>query len=238
MGVDADLSDPLVPSRPAPARRPVDVLLAFVRFVGPVRLAGGAVLAVVVLVAGVWLLRPPPAPVEASLPFAAPVTAPDGAAATVATTAPSPATIVVHVAGAVERPGLVELNAGARVADAVAAAGGARADADASALNLAQRVSDGQRVHVPAEGEPPPPGGWWSEPSPDEPGGGGPLRLVDVNRATIDELRSLPGVGPATALAIVSHRERVGSFGHVDDLLDVRGIGPAKLDAIRDLVTV
>jgi competence protein ComEA len=146
----------------------------------------------------------------------------------------APPAVVVHVAGAVAAPGVYELPAGARVADAIGAAGGPTDGADPNALNLAAPVLDGDRVAVPRIGEPA-----------DHGGGGqshagttvasGPL---DLNRATVDELDALPGVGPATAAAIVAHREANGPFATVDELEAVRGIGPAKLESIRPLVTV
>ncbi len=144
-------------------------------------------------------------------------------------TVPSPAgtaTIAVHVAGAVARPGVVELSAGARVADAVAAAGGAAAAADLSGVNLAAPVSDGGQVVVPTRSE----GAGVSLRA-----GGGKVRL---NSATAAALEALPGVGPVTAERIVAHREQHGPFASVEDLLDVPGIGEGKLAALRDLVEV
>jgi competence protein ComEA len=154
-----------------------------------------------------------------------------------------PAQLVVHVAGAVMSPGVVHLAGGSRVVDAVRAAGGLRADADPDRTNLAAPLTDGQRVVVPVLGQPLPsdvvlPG------APVEPDGGsgadatGTAGPIDLNAATEAELDTLPGVGPATAQAIVAHREAEGPFRTVDDLLDVRGIGEAKLEAVRDLVTV
>ncbi|MEX2323665.1 MAG: ComEA family DNA-binding protein [Acidimicrobiia bacterium] len=137
----------------------------------------------------------------------------------------TPGTIVVHVSGAVARPGLIALPEGARVADAIAAAGGALPSASLTALNLAAPVAGGHRVVVPEEGTSPGAAG----------GTGGP---ISVNLATADELEGLPGVGPVLAQRIVEHRERYGPFGVVEDLLDVTGIGEAKLAAIRDHITV
>lgn len=181
-----------------------------------------------------WLLRPAPEPIEARLPFAAPVTNP--APRDVAVTS-TDATLVVHVVGAVNRPGLVTLDAYARVADALAAAGGPTHDAQIHALNLAARVHDGLRLYVPSLGEAEV-GEYATNGSPDagrSPGGG---VMVDVNRATAQELQALPGVGPAIAAAIVTHRERRGLFTSVEALLDVAGIGPAKLEGIREFVRV
>jgi competence protein ComEA len=139
-----------------------------------------------------------------------------------------PTTVVVQAAGAVAHPGVYHLPAGARVADLVSAAGGATTGADLQAVTLAGRLNDGQRVVVPTIGQPlPDTGPPTTRPTP-----------VDLNTATQAELEALPGIGPATALAILSQRERHGPFRTVDDLLDVPGIGPAKLDAFRDLVRV
>ena len=117
--------------------------------------------------------------------------------------------------------------------DGVAAAGGALVEADVGALNLAAVVADGQRVFVPRAGEAVPPD---IGPSP-APGSSVPAGPVDLNAATAVELDRLPGIGPATAQAVVDHRDANGPFATVDDLEAVRGIGPAKLEAIRDLVT-
>ena len=139
--------------------------------------------------------------------------------------------VLVHVAGAVVEPGVYDLASGARVRDAVVAAGGPTDAADWNALNLAAVVSDASRVYVPVVGEDVPPGVLGASGAAV---GNGP---VDVNRATVDELDQLPGVGPATATAIVTERDRNGPFVDVDDLGRVPGIGPAKLEALRDLVT-
>ena len=114
-------------------------------------------------------------------------------------------TVVVHVAGAVVAPGVYELGAGARAADAVTVAGGASPEADVDALNLAAPLQDGERVYVPVVGEAVPP----PVAAPTSSAAVGP---VDLNRATVDELDGLPGIGPATAQAIVAHREANGPF--------------------------
>jgi competence protein ComEA len=157
-----------------------------------------------------------------------------------------PTEVVVHAAGAVTTPGLYRLPPDARVADVVAAAGGLAADADGDRLNLAAPLADGMRVYVPRVGEavvPPVVAGEAPSQTTDgetegDPTTGGPEALVDVNTATAAELDELPGVGPATAEAIIDHREEQGPFRSVDDLLDVRGIGDAKLADLRDRVRV
>lgn len=155
------------------------------------------------------------------------------------TTNPAAVDLVVHVVGAVRTPGVVRLRDGTRVIDAVTAAGGALPRADLGALNLAARLTDGVRIVVPRVGEAPPPrlpgdAGGGAGPAV----GGGDSGPIDVNRATAEELDSLPGVGPATAAAIVREREINGPFRSPDDLERVRGIGPAKLATLRDLVRV
>jgi len=141
----------------------------------------------------------------------------------------------VHVAGAVVAPGLHELAAGARVADAINAAGGLTAEADSARINLAAPVVDGSRVYVPVVGEEPPDvavGEAAGDP------GTTPAGPVNLTTADAAALEALPGVGPATAAAILEHRGKVGAFTSVEQLLDVPGIGDAKLEALRDLVTV
>ena len=156
-------------------------------------------------------------------------------------TSDEPASVLVHVAGAVSQPGVYELAAGARVADAVAAAGGATADADPNALNLAAPLVDGDRIEVPVIGVSAAAGrvGRRDTVTPrrtDHPRERRPAPSTSTRRRRASS-KQLPGIGPATAAAIVEYRTQSGPFGRVDDLLDVPGIGPAKLDAIRDAVT-
>ena len=145
----------------------------------------------------------------------------------------SPPVVLVHVAGAVVEPGVYELMGDARVRDAIVAAGGPTGAADWNALNLAATVADGVKVYVPVVGEEVPPS-LTVVAVPTEMGQ--PMGPIDVNVATAAELESLPGVGPATAAAIITERERNGPFVDVDDLDRVPGIGPAKLEALRGLV--
>lgn len=186
--------------------------------------------AVAVAVAAV-ALRGAPARPEFSLPLAVPPSGP-AAPGVAAATDPEP-DARVHAAGAVARPGVYRVRPGGRVVDVVDAAGGPGPDADLDQVNLAARVADGERVYVPRRGEAPPAG----------PGEGGPDRgpaagPVDLNTATLDQLDALPGVGPATARAILDHRAEHGRFAAVDELLEVRGIGDAKLAALRSRVKV
>jgi competence protein ComEA len=135
--------------------------------------------------------------------------------------------LVVHVVGAVRRAGLFRLREGARVADALARAGGPTGKADLSAVNLAAPLADGQQVVVPRRG---PPGA----PAVGAPAGGS---KVSLGIATVDQLDELPGIGPVTAQKIVDWRAAHGPFRSVEDLDDVPGIGPARIEQLRDLVT-
>lgn len=205
------------------------------------------------VLAGWWLVRPAAVPVEVQLPVVsaspATVSAPGGVGA------PASGRLRVHVAGAVRRPGVYTLDAGARVVDAVRAAGGATDSADLERINLAQTVLDTEQVVVPRRVSsrpkvtvaprhtPRPRVTTTLAPAPSTQSGAGTsspptLSTVNLNTASVDQLDTLPGIGPATAKAIVAHRTRKGPFSRLDDLLAIDGIGPKKLDAIRDLVSL
>jgi competence protein ComEA len=145
-------------------------------------------------------------------------------------------TVVVHVAGAVARPGVLLMPEGARVIDAVEGAGGATADADLDRLNLAAVLADGQRIVVLAVGAPGGPGASGVG----DPGGTAtdPAGLLDLNLATAAQLEALPGIGPVLAAAILAERDRRGGFRSVNELREVRGIGEVRFADLRDLVTV
>ena len=215
-------------SAPAPPRLPASLFDRMRALASPARLAaalvgGGAAVALVVAA-----LAPAPAPPELTLPQASS----DADAGGTSGRAPSDGErVVVHAAGAVRTPGVYRLANGARVGDLLEAAGGALPEADLDSVNLAQPLVDGERVYVPRRGEAVPVGGGATAAAK-------PAGPLDLNRATADELDGLPGVGPATAAAIVEHRGRVGRFRSVDDLLDVPGIGDAKLARLRPLVKV
>lgn len=228
--------DPSLP-RPAPPRSPIERLREWIVWFGAGRLLATAAAVIAVVVGGTWLLKGSPARPEDHLPFAGRSTVPTATSlpAAVASTSTTVATtVVVYVTGAVARPGVYTLPATARVADALTAAGGAGAGADLDVVNLAEALHDGERVFVPAVGESIPALIVVTPPTAETV----PTGPVNINSATADQLDVLPGVGPATAAAIISYRDQHGPFVTVDDLGDVRGIGPAKLDALRGLVTV
>ncbi len=245
--------------RPSMRQRVANVFSA----VTAARVATSAGAVLLVAVTAWWLLRAPAPPVERSLPSARSTVA-AGASTSVVSAAPAgsvgpapPAAsgavptaidgtadppagteLVVQAAGAVVSPGVYHVPGGARVVDVVTAAGGPAPDADLQAVALAGKVSDGARVYVPRVGEvvtaPPSVAGGVGGSTPATP----PPPPIDLNQATVAQLDALPGVGPAIAQAIVDYRSAHGPFASVDDLLEVRGIGPAKLDGFRALVTV
>jgi competence protein ComEA len=140
-----------------------------------------------------------------------------------------PRELVVHVVGAVAAPGLYRLPEGSRIEDAIAQAGGAKPRAALDLVNLASPVADGQQVIVPARGR----GGTVAAP-----GGSAalPPEKVHLNSATLEQLDTLPGVGPVTAQRILDYREANGAFGSVEELDAVPGIGPARLEQLLPLV--
>jgi competence protein ComEA len=254
----SDLPPVLLRPTPPPTWRDRCVAWAESLDLTPARLLLGVVAVAAVLAGGWWLLQPPPPPAEMQLPMTSttPVGGPGaGTTGTAGSSDPaagggpsspsSPgdvAEVVVHVAGAVAGPGVQRLPVGARVVDAVDAAGGAAPDADLGRVNLAAPLVDGQQVYVPKVGEP---GGGAAGATgaagaagPTGSSGAGPPPVVDLNTATLDQLDELPGVGPSIAQAILDHRAANGPFGSVEELLEVRGIGQAKLDQLRSRVSV
>jgi competence protein ComEA len=150
------------------------------------------------------------------------------------------ATIAVHVAGAVQHPGVVELRTGARVIDAVEAVGGALGDGDLDRLNLAAKVTDGQRVYVAKVGQSDPGavGSGTDGGGVDDPAGATTGGKVNLNTATQAQLEELPGIGPTYAESIIAERQRRGGFTSVNDLRSVRGIGDKRFAELAPLVTV
>lgn len=182
----------------------------------PMLVAAGALVAVVGVGFLAGVRHGAPEPID--LPAAA-----QGAPLPVATTQPS--MLRVHLAGAVTQPGLYEIPAGYRVGDLVDAAGGPAEGADLAAVNLAERMRDGQQIYVPLVGE---------QPALRDSGAGAALAgPIDVNAATAAQLQSLPGIGPSLATAIVAYRVENGPFGTLDELEEVPGIGPSKLSQLR-----
>lgn len=142
---------------------------------------------------------------------------------------------IVYVVGAVARPGLYRLQPGARINDAVERAGGMRADADFAAVNLAERVSDGEEIHVLRLGETAPaPPRRTRRKAPSPP----PLQPIDLNAADENALASIPGIGPTLASRIVEFRRLNGPFGSLDELADVAGMTQRRIDAMADYVTI
>lgn len=139
--------------------------------------------------------------------------------------------LLLHVAGAVKNPGLIRVPPDARIADAIAAAGGITQEADPESLNLALPVSDGMKLYVPRSGETPA----VQTPTATE---SVPSARINLNTAGIPELTTLNGIGESTAKKIVAYRETHGKFQKVEDLLHVSGIGAAKYEAIRDRICV
>lgn len=197
----------------------------------------GAIGVLAVLVTIFTVMRQPPAPVSANLPPVQPVSS---------SSVSAPSSLVISVVGLVKRPGLVTLATGARVADAVTAAGGAVEGADVITLNMARPVVDGDQIVVglsPVPGQPMgmsssivaaghvPAGGAGTK----APGGPG---RVNLNTATEPELDALPGVGPVMAASIVRWRTEHGKFTSIDLLAEVDGIGPSRLDKLRALVVL
>jgi len=230
----------------------------FVDWIGMGRIIASSVGVLVVVAGGWWIMRSPPPPIEAGIAFAPSLVSTvvprvDSAGVEIATSpvistsVSSPATITVHVAGEVQLPGVVVIASSSRVVDAVAAAGGATARADLDAVNLATPLVDAAQVYIPRRGATPKPVVVRPRPGFNPPttatvniGGGatGGATVIDLNAATEQQLDTLPGVGPSTARAIIAYREKHGPFARIEDLLNVRGIGPAKLDALRGLVRI
>ena len=222
------------------------------KWFGVSRMIGTVLSVAFVGIAGWWLVQVPPPPPEANLSFASTTVA---ASPTIGVSASSinttPQIITVHVAGAVKNPGVYRLKYGSRINDGIVAAGGATSAANLDVINLATVLNEGEQIYVPKRGEKPhvitnrpQVGGVGGVAGAGGAGGAGGVagaggaansavpQLININLASVVELEQLPGVGPATAKAIVAYREKNGAFLKVEDLLKVRGIGPAKLSEI------
>jgi competence protein ComEA len=181
-----------------------------------------AAVALVLLLLAAHLLLPAGTTTPAAPPPPGPGTSATGSAH---------ARVVVDVVGAVRRPGLYRLEQGSRIADAIARAGGATPKAILAQVNLAAPLADGEQIVVPKRGAP------GAVPGPASASGvGAPNAPVQLSTATLEQLDSLPGIGPATAQKILDYRTKHGAFSSVDELDAVSGIGPKRLDQLRDLV--
>jgi competence protein ComEA len=202
-------------------------------------LAAAALLVVIVAAVLAWRARPRVDPVVVPPVDPQAVAASSdqgGAGAARSGGSPSGGTeVVVAVGGKVRKPGLVRLASGARVADALQAAGGAQPGVDVAALNLARKVVDGELIMV---GVTPPPGVAAATGPAGGPAGGGPGTPVNLNTATLAELDTLPGVGPVLAQRILDARDAQGGFKAVSDLRKVDGIGDSRYEQLKDLVVV
>jgi len=145
---------------------------------------------------------------------------------------------VVHVVGAVRRPGVYRLRVGQRVEDVIRRAGGARGDTDLQAINLAAKIADGQQVVVPRRGAAAVGGAVAAAGGGAGAAGAGPSAPINLNSATAEQLDTLDGVGPTTAQKIIEYRTQHGGFASADDLAQIPGIGPKKLEALKAQVTV
>ncbi len=202
----------------------LDRYKAYVLAVLLVAIAAGSVL--------LWLQRPQPAPIILSTPVPAATPTP------VPTSTPAP--LRVYVTGAVREPDVYVLSPGSIVKDAVAAAGGATGDADLERVNLAVQVCDQQQVYVPRQGEgtPPVPLVATAFPAAESRSSVVSVSIVNINSASASELETLPGIGPVFAQRIVDYRTEHGPFVVVEDIVEVKGIGPATFAKLEGLITV
>ncbi|CAB5027834.1 unannotated protein [freshwater metagenome] len=240
-------------------KRLEDKCFQFIRWYGPARAFATAGSVAVVCVGAWWLLRAPAPPLENSLPLVSIASASDSSSSSVAGAIPSTTLVgvrevVVHVAGAVNTPGVYRLKPTARVIDAVNAAGGVTASADTAAVNLALPLLDAEQVYIPIRSSQRPHTTvavqrkiLATPSSPSSTTAVAPIgttessvksALININTATALELEALPSVGPSTAKAIVAFRTKNGPFGKAEDLLKVPGIGDGKLAAMKPFVAL
>lgn len=146
---------------------------------------------------------------------------------------PTQRPMIVHITGAVPRPGVYALPQGARVQDGISAAGGFLAEAEKTNINLAQALEDGEKIDIPfIEGASP----VLATPLPEVETI--TTELININTASIAELDTLPGIGPTTAQKIIDYRDQNGPFVSIEDIVNVSGIGPASYERLKDLITV
>ena len=231
----------------------------FLQWYGPARAFATAGSVAVVCVGAWWLLRAPAPPLENSIPLVSIASASDSSSSSVVGAIPSTTLVgvrevVVHVAGAVNTPGVYRLKPTARVIDAVNAAGGVTASADTAAVNLALPLLDAEQVYIPTRSSKKPhttvavqrklpttpssPSSTVAAAIVGATESSVKSALVNINTATALELEALPSVGPSTAKAIVSFRTKNGPFGKAEDLLKVPGIGDGKLAAMKPFVAL
>jgi competence protein ComEA len=185
------------------------------------------IMAVLIAIVGVvaFLVMRPSTAQQPALRVTLRPTAPASPTPTVQTT------ILVYVSGAVKRPDVYSLPAGGIVKDALLAAGGAADDADLDRINLAAPLSDRMQVHVPRKGEATAPGASFS-------GGASPTAPIDINTAALEQLDTLPGIGPAIAQRIIDYRTVNGPFKSIEQIKEVSGIGDVLFEKIKDLISV
>jgi competence protein ComEA len=231
----------------------------FLQWYGPARAFATAGSVAVVCVGAWWLLRAPAPPLENSIPLVSIASASDSSSSSVVGALPSTTLVgvrevVVHVAGAVNTPGVYRLKPTARVIDAVNAAGGVTASADTAAVNLALPLLDAEQVYIPTRSSKKPhttvavqrklpttpsaPSSTVAAAIVGATESSVKSALININTATALELEALPSVGPSTAQAIVSFRTKNGPFGKAEDLLKVPGIGDGKLAAMKPFVAL
>lgn len=141
--------------------------------------------------------------------------------------------LTIDISGEVAKPGVYLLPPNSHILDAVQAAGGLLADADVNTINMAAELSDGQKIIVKTQGQPLLVTDGVERSIPIEVNG-----LIDINTATVEQLDTLPGIGPAKASDIITYRQNNGAFDRIEDIQNVSGIGPATFEAIRDLISV
>ena len=146
---------------------------------------------------------------------------------------PTERPVIMHITGAVPRPGVYALPEGSRVQDAIVAAGGFLAEAEKTEINLAALLIDGEKLDIPyLEGGSP------VLPTPDATVVAATTELIDINTASQSELETLPGIGPTTAQKIIEYRQQNGAFVSTEELINVSGIGPGLYERVKDLITV